>query len=375
MNRNISFSLKTWLLFVSIIIFSCSENKEPNKSTALIDAEILNLPKGTTIFLTRVDISGPKSIDSVIADENGKFILEAPANDENLFLLLVGEKRLPVFLEHGKHFLKANFNELPGSFLYSDSPLTSMLKKVEGIRQDFDLKSRSLQEEFQIAMISQNKDKADSVENRFTILLKSNKTKIKDLIDSMGPGPVSHLATSMLSVDEDLSYLDSLAIRFEKEKPKAAFTLKLLKYLELPRKLSFGKMAPDFSQPDPNGKEIKLSQFKGNWVLLDFWASWCKPCRAENPGLVENYNKFKSKGFKVFSVSLDAEKGAWMKAMVADKMYWAHCSDLKGWENDVARQYGISSIPASFLINPQGQIVARNLHNKELAVKLSEVLN
>jgi hypothetical protein len=137
-----------------------------------------------------------------------------------------------------------------------------MLRRVEGIRQDFDLKSRTLQEEYQIAMVGQNKEKADLVEKNFSILLKSNKNKIKHLIDSMGPGPVSHLATSMLSVDEDLGYLDSLAIRFEKEKPKAAFTLKLLKYLELPRKLSFGKMAPDFSQADPNGNEIKLSQVK-----------------------------------------------------------------------------------------------------------------
>lgn len=375
MKEGIYFFLKTWLLLIAICSFSCSGDKEISGPIAQIEAEILNLPKSTTIFLTKVDISGPKSIDSVIADENGKFEIKVTANDENLFLLLVGEKRLPIFLEQGKHSLKGNYNELPGSLIYSNSPLTTMLRRVEGIRQDFDLKSRTLQEEYQIAMVGQNKEKADLVEKNFSILLKSNKNKIKHLIDSMGPGPVSHLATSMLSVDEDLGYLDSLAIRFEKEKPKAAFTLKLLKYLEIPRKLSFGKMAPDFSQADPNGNEIKLSQFKGSWVLLDFWASWCKPCRAENPELVENYNNFKAKGFKILSVSLDAEKGVWMKAMVADKMNWAHCSDLKGWENGAARQYGISSIPASFLIDPQGKIVARNLHNKELAIKLAEVLN
>ena len=364
------------IIVCQIYLTSCkNENDRSGAVQAEIQAEIVNLPIGITIYLSKVDVSGPKAIDSVKADELGKFNLIAPANEENLFLLLVGEKRLPVFLEAGKHSLIGDYNSLPGSFSYSNSPLTEMLKRVEAIRQDFDVKSRALQEEFQMAMMGRNKEKAASIEKSFTILLKSNKGQIKHIIDSIGPSPVSHLATSMLSVDEDLGYLDSLANRFEKEKPKAIYTQKILKYLEIPRKLGIGKEAPDFSLPDPNGKQIKLSEFRGNWVLLDFWASWCKPCRAENPGLVATYNLFKAKGFKILSVSLDADKSAWMKAVVTDKLYWAHSSDLKGWDNVAATLYGISSIPASFLIDPNGKIRARNLHQEELAVKLKEVMN
>jgi len=357
-------------------MISCNTIDQESKSNQVeIESEILSLPPDLTIFLSRVDVNGPQAIDSTTADASGKFKFQATANDENLFLLLVGDKRVPIFLEPGTHILKGDYNLLPNNVSYSNSPLTTSLRKVEAIRQDFDVKSRGLQEEFQTYMMSHNKEKAESVEKDFSILLMENKMLIKHLIDSMGPSPVSHLATSMLSVDEDLGYLDSLATRFEKEKPRAVYTQKLLTYLKVPRRLGLGKVAPDFSLPDPNGKSIKLSEFKGTWVLLEFWASWCKPCRAENPGLVATFNKFKPKGFKILSVSLDAEKEAWMKAIVADKLYWAHSSDLKGWDNAAAQQYGISSIPASFLINPRGIIVARNLHQQELSLKLDEVFN
>jgi len=202
----------------------------------------------------------------------------------------------------------------------------------------------------------------------------TSKKNIKHLIDSIGPGPVSHLATSMLSVEEDFGYLDSLAIRFEKEKPGAVYTEKMKAYLEAPRKFAIGKLAPVFSQNDPKGNSLSLEKFRGKWLLLDFWASWCKPCRSENPNLVKAFNQYNKKGFEIFSISLDAEKEPWLKAIVADRLFWAHGSDLKGWENEAARLYEVSSIPASFLISPEGKIVAKNLRGEALERKLQEVL-
>ncbi|MDA3614962.1 redoxin domain-containing protein [Polluticaenibacter yanchengensis] len=149
---------------------------------------------------------------------------------------------------------------------------------------------------------------------------------------------------------------------------------KLAEMADKEAKTTIGAIAPDFTQEDPNGKSIALSSFRGKYVLVDFWASWCGPCRQENPNVVDAYNKYKGKNFTVFGVSLDKSKDAWTKAIMEDKLAWEHVSDLQYWNNAAARLYGIQAIPANFLIDPQGKIIAKNITGKELHNKLAEVL-
>ncbi|ERJ57612.1 hypothetical protein M472_02415 [Sphingobacterium paucimobilis HER1398] len=135
-----------------------------------------------------------------------------------------------------------------------------------------------------------------------------------------------------------------------------------------------GENAFDFAQPDANGKLIKLSDFRGKYVLLDFWASWCVPCRNENPNVLKAYDRFHDKNFEILAVSLDNEKENWLKAIEEDKLPWYHVSDLKGWQNAASTLYAIRGIPANYLIDPQGKIIAQNLRGNELEEKLAEVL-
>jgi len=138
-----------------------------------------------------------------------------------------------------------------------------------------------------------------------------------------------------------------------------------------------GTMAPEFTQNDVNGTPVKLSSFRGKYVLVDFWASWCGPCRQENPNVVRVYNKYKDKNFTVLGVSLDRETGRkdWLAAIKNDGLTWTEVSDLKFWGNDAAKLYYVSSIPANFLIDPSGKIIAKNLRGDDLEQKLKEVLS
>ena len=134
-----------------------------------------------------------------------------------------------------------------------------------------------------------------------------------------------------------------------------------------------GSLAPEFAQPDSTGNLVKLSDFRGKVVLLDFWASWCVPCRQENPNLVKAYRKFKDRGFEIFSISADNNKTAWIGAIMQDNMQWKHASDLKASDNAAVKLYQVETIPQNFLIGRDGRIIAVNLIGENLSKKLEEV--
>jgi peroxiredoxin len=147
-------------------------------------------------------------------------------------------------------------------------------------------------------------------------------------------------------------------------------------YLEKWKSVAIGAMAPEFAQADTAGKMVSLSSFKGKYVLIDFWASWCGPCRAENPNVVKAFNKYKDKNFTILGVSLDqpTAKDKWIEAIHKDGLTWTQVSDLKYWDNEVSKAYGVRAIPQNFLLDPSGKIVGKNLRGKELDDKLEALL-
>jgi len=132
---------------------------------------------------------------------------------------------------------------------------------------------------------------------------------------------------------------------------------------------------PDFAMADVNGKPVKLSSFKGKYVLVDFWASWCAPCRKENPNVLANYKKYHNKGFEVLGVSLDSKKEPWLKAIQADGLTWIHVSDLKGWNNAAAEEFGVKVVPSNFLLDKDGKVIAKNIREEQLSNKLKSIFD
>jgi len=217
----------------------------------------------------------------------------------------------------------------------------------------------------------------NDMQNKFKKLQQEQKAVIKTFILSNPNSYLSLLALySVGGPSPDPAELDTLFSSLSPE-IRNTETAKVLKNsLDALSHTSVGVMAPDFTQNDVNGVPVKLSSFKGKYVLLDFWASWCGPCREENPNVVRAYNKYKDKNFTILSVSLDKSEGRnnWLAAIKNDGLSWTQVSDLKFWNNGAAQLYNITSIPSNFLIDPSGKIIAKDLRGADLENKLEEVL-
>lgn len=183
----------------------------------------------------------------------------------------------------------------------------------------------------------------------------------------------------VLDLSKDYDYFAMVDSSLSKKYPSSDAVKDLnqlvVSYREQNKQLTIGQLAPDIALPSPDGDTVRLSSFRGSYVLLDFWASWCSPCRKENPYLVQAYDKFGGEEFEIYQVSLDKTKDAWMKGIQEDDLNWTHVSDLQFWNSQAARLYKVNQIPSNFLLNPDGEIIARNLRGKHLEKKLAEVLN
>lgn len=161
----------------------------------------------------------------------------------------------------------------------------------------------------------------------------------------------------------------------KKDVQQSFMGLQISNAIAIDSKTARGNKAPEIVMTDKDGKMIRLSDFKGKYVLVDFWASWCGPCRKENPNVVAAYQKYHDKGFEILGVSLDSNKDAWQKAIKTDGLTWSHVSDLKGWANAAAAEYGVKSVPASFLIDKEGKMVGKDLRGEELHKMLESLFN
>jgi peroxiredoxin len=258
------------------------------------------------------------------------------------------------------------------------SPSNALHKELKAMQQSNEAGFTALNKEFEALPEEKKKDKEvyDGFVKREQQLMKESYEIHLAFVNKHPDAYLSVISLSQIAAQPEMN--EGATNAYAKLSPQLKNTplgKGIAVQLAAPANTQIGKVALDFEQTSPEGKTVRLSDFRKKYVLLDFWASWCGPCRAENPNVVAVYNKYKDKGFTVLGVSLDApgQKEAWVKAIENDKLSWAQATDLKGWENAAAKMYGVRSIPSNFLIDPAGKIIGKNLRGKELEDELEKI--
>ncbi len=260
--------------------------------------------------------------------------------------------------------------ESGGSAKVTGSKDTEYFNTISTTIQGQHHRINALQERY----ITSNLEERSSIEREFETTMNENSQELKSKIESFGNSIVALIAAEeFLDPDHDFVFFDKLSKKFAAELPHSKYTKAFVKMVDGKRKLAIGAKAPEISLPSPEGDMVSLSSFKGSYVLIDFWAAWCKPCRQENPNVVRLYKKYHQKGFEILGVSLDRTKDAWLSAIEQDGLVWNHVSDLKYFRSKAAEDYQIQAIPATYLVGPEGKIIAKNLRGAQLQRKLAEI--
>ncbi len=356
-------------LLALLIAFSACNTKKSNEYR--IKGQINGKYEGMVYLQQNKDGNWIK-LDSANA-EKGKFEFKGMIESPDMYYIGLNESGFVGFFNEPSdinivfHIDSTNNPRVTGSS--SDVDYRKYLK----IMNTYQNSMVDLYSQYNEANRNNDSVKAAELENELDLLDEQHRADLMTFIKTNNESFVSPYITMRHAYEFDLDNLKEISEALKSKVSSSPFYSKISDRIVILESVSIGKTAPDFTMNNQNGEPVTLSELRGKVLLIDFWASWCGPCRKENPNVVAAYKKYNDKGFDILGVSLDKDKDSWLKAISDDGLTWTHVSDLQYWENAASKQYGVMSIPSNVLLDQNGVIIARDLRGEDLQKKLEEI--
>jgi peroxiredoxin len=362
-----------YILLLCVAFAACKE-----KNNFVIEGQFKNAAAGSKVYLFGIQKDQALPLDSTVFSEKGEFKFQHSTPGVDFFRIASGNNEYMIIAQNGDQIkIEADLTDKTLAYNISGATEADKLGELNKVKNQYISKISDIQSQFDEA-VNANPDQRDAIMEKmrpaYTQEIDGLNKAVLKFVQENTTSLAGFYAANLLNPSEFekelVEYSDKIKSNFNENKAVTEFLVKMAKL----KSVQIGQPAPQFTINSMDGKPIKLSDFKGKYVMLDFWASWCMPCRQENPNVVKAYHAYKDKNFTILGISLDKDAVAWKNAVIADKLEWAQAGDLKDFDSPTAVLYSIEAIPSSFIIDPAGKIIAKNLRGEELDAFLNKTL-